>query len=308
MTDSEKKRNWTMNKVVILTGASSGMGRASILPLLRAGFDLVLAARRIELLNVLVKEVESQGGKAIAVETDLRDEGDTERLFKTAMETCGRIDVLINVAGDNIIIPGEYVTRDMIRSIHEVNTFAPIQLMSLATPVMRAQGGGRIINVTSAASFFGGPFSGPYNASKASLERFTDTLRIEVRKFNIRVSSVISGNIKTPMWANAQINTRQTVNLDSSNPYTEMLLRGAELGEKTINTVAKGPEVIAKSILHAATAKRPKARYFVPFDSFMQCLIGRLLPAEVAVYAANKVLAKKPKKTDFVMDLPDDIV
>jgi NAD(P)-dependent dehydrogenase (short-subunit alcohol dehydrogenase family) len=173
---------------------------------------------------------------------------------------------------------------------------------------MRKQGGGRIINVTSAASFFGGPFSGPYNASKASIERYTDTMRIEVRKFNIRVSSVISGNIKTPMWVNTQVNTREAVKMDDSNPYRSMLLRGAELGEETINKVAKDPEVIARCILHAATAKRPKARYYAPFDSFMQCFLGRAIPAELPVFIANILLGRKPQKTEFIINIPDDIV
>lgn len=296
-----------MNKVAILTGASSGMGRASIMPLIRAGFDLVLGARRIEVLQDLVREVERQGGKAIAVQTDLLDEGSTRNLFDTAMEVHGRVDALVNVAGDNIIIPAEYVTREMIRKLHEINVFAPAQLMSLAAPVMRNQGGGRIINVTSAASFFASPFSGPYNASKASLERFTDTMRIEVRKFGIRVSSVISGNVKTPMWVYAPANTLREIKFDESNPYASMLLKGAEHAEKALK-IAKGPDVIAACIVHAATARRPKARYHVPFDSRLACFTGRALPAEIPVYVVNKILARTPQKTEFVLNVPEDVL
>lgn len=297
-----------MTKVAILTGASSGIGRASIMPLSNAGFDLVLAARRIERLNDLVKEVEAQGGKAMAVQTDLYEEDSTQNLFDKAMEAHGRVDVLVNVAGDNTIIPAEYVTRDMIRQMHEINSFAPIHLMTLAAPVMRKQGGGRMITVTSAASFSGGPLAGPYNSSKASVERFIDTIRAEVRNFNIWVSSVISGSVKTPMWKTGPENTRKCVKLDDANPYTNMMLRGAELGEGTINNQAKGPEVIADCILHAATAKRPKARYFVPFDSKIQCLLGRIVPVEILISIGNRLLGKEAKKTDFVINLPDDIV
>ena len=161
-----------MKKVAVLTGASSGMGRASIMPLSKAGFELVLAARRIEILNDLVKEVEAQGGKAIAVQTDLEDEDSTRNLFDTAMDAHGRIDAMINVAGYTFAIPGEYVSRDLLRKFHEINCFAPVQLMTLAAPVMRAQGSGRIITVTSAAAYFGGHFAGPYNASKSSCELF----------------------------------------------------------------------------------------------------------------------------------------
>ena len=97
-----------------------------------------------------------------------------------------------------------------------------------------------MITVTSAASFFGGHFAGPYNSSKASVERFIDTIRAELRNFSIRVSSVVSGAIKTPMWKTGPENTKEHVNLDESNPYTNMMLRGAELGEEVEHPAASG--------------------------------------------------------------------
>ena len=296
-----------MKKVAVLTGASSGMGRASIMPLAKAGFELVLAARRVEILNALVKEVEAQGGKAMAVQTDLLDEDSTKNLFDTAMDCHGRVDAMINVAGDTFPLPGEFVSRDLLRRMHEINSFAPIQLMTLAAPVMRAQGGGRLITVTSAAAYFGGHFAGFYNASKSSCEMFCDTLRMELRRFNIRVSTVVAGNIRTPMWAHTAQKTRDSMKWDDSNPYKDMLLRGAELAEDSIRKVGKPPGVIADCILHAATAKRPKPRYYKPIDSKIQSLVlGRIVPVELAVLIANRVLSKKPKKTEFTIDLPDD--
>ena len=296
-----------MKKVAVLTGASSGMGRASIMPLSKAGFELVLAARRIEILNDLVKEVEAQGGKAIAVQTDLEDEDSTRNLFDTAMDAHGRIDAMINVAGYTFAIPGEYVSRDLLRKFHEINCFAPVQLMTLAAPVMRAQGSGRIITVTSAAAYFGGHFAGPYNASKSSCELFCDTLRAELSNFNIQVSTVVAGNIRTPMWKSTPEGTRQHVPWDDSNPYRNMLYRGAELAEETIRKVGKPPKVIADCILHAATAKRPKPRYFQPIDAKIQAFVlGRMIPVRLSGFIANRILNKKAQKTEFVVNLPDD--
>ncbi len=178
------------DKVVIITGASSGIGRATALALARERARLVVVARRRELLDQLVTEVRSRGGSAIALVLDLRLRENVETMIAGTLGQFGRIDVLINNAGFGYYGSVENTPQPVVREIFDLNFEAPLLAAQLVIPIMRAQGGGHIVNISSVAGKRGLPFSGIYCATKFALNGLSEALRLEVRNDNIDVTIV----------------------------------------------------------------------------------------------------------------------
>lgn len=177
-------------KVIIITGASSGIGRAAALALGREKTRLVLVARRRELLDRLAAEIGSNGGSAEPLALDLAQRENVERMMRAAHERFGRIDVLINNAGFGYYGTVEKTPQSIVREIFDLNFEAPLLAVQLAIPIMRAQGGGHIINISSVAGKRGLPLSGIYCATKFALHGLSEALRLEVRNDNIQVTII----------------------------------------------------------------------------------------------------------------------
>lgn len=178
------------DKVIIITGASSGIGRATALALARERTRLVLVARRRELLDQLVEEIRSRGGSASALVLDLRLREDVEAMITATVGQFGRIDVLINNAGFGYYGSVENTPQSVVREIFDLNFEAPLVAAQRAIPIMRAQGGGHIVNISSVAGKRGLPFSGIYSSTKFALNGLSEALRLEVRSDNIDVTIV----------------------------------------------------------------------------------------------------------------------
>lgn len=172
--------------VVLVTGASSGIGAATARLAAERGARVVLAARRADRIDRLAAELPD----ALAVQTDLRDPAQIVRLVDAALERYGRVDVLVNNAGQGLHVPVEQLQLDDLRSVTELNFYAPLLAMQAVIPPMRRQGGGSIVNVSSMTSRMVLPGVGGYSATKSALNLLSQVARRELEPDGIVVSVV----------------------------------------------------------------------------------------------------------------------
>ena len=174
--------------VIVITGASSGIGAATARAAARAGARVVLAARREERIRDLAAEI---GGGAIAVRCDVTDRAQVDALARAALDAFGRVDVLVNNAGQGLQSSIEDLALDDLRAVLELNLVAPLAAMQAVLPAMRAQGAGAIVNVSSGTTFADVPGTGGYVASKVALERLSAIARAELAGTGVVVSTLI---------------------------------------------------------------------------------------------------------------------
>ena len=193
---NERQRH---RQVIVITGASSGMGAASARYLADKGASVVLGARRSERIEALAAEIVDGGGKAVAVETDVTSRDDVANLVDTAVATFGRIDVLINNAGLMPLSPLDRLKVDEWDRMIDVNIKGVLHGIAAALPHMRAQKSGHIINVSSVAGhkLFAG--SAVYSATKFAVRALSDGLREEMAPHNIRTTIISPGAVRTEL-------------------------------------------------------------------------------------------------------------
>ncbi|MCS6816676.1 MAG: SDR family NAD(P)-dependent oxidoreductase [Blastocatellia bacterium] len=263
------------NRIVIITGASSGIGEATARRLAREGAVVVLAARRRERLERLAEEIAASGGHALAIPTDITVEADRRRLVERTMETYGRVDALVNNAGYGQRGPIECVPIEAIRQNFETNLFALIALTQLVIPILRTQGRGRIVNVSSVAGRIARPFSAVYDATKHALEAISDGLRGELAPFGIHVIVIEPGFIQTEFLHVANEVSRSA--LERSHPYAPFLADLDRRYERWRRWAGR-PEDVAAVIMRALTEARPRPRYAVPKHARLLLALKRWIP------------------------------
>jgi short-subunit dehydrogenase len=185
----QTKRDLT-GKIIILTGASAGIGEATARELAAAGATLVLAARREGRLNKLAEEIKSEASGVLVVRTDLNEQGDIQRLVWKTLSAFGRVDVLLNIAGWGAYGWIEDSKPDHLQKQFAVNVLAQLYLIRLVVPVMKDHGGGHIINISSYASRIAVPPQTIYAGTKYAIEGLSDGLRRELLPWNVKVSRV----------------------------------------------------------------------------------------------------------------------
>lgn len=264
------------NRVAIVTGASSGIGEASAARLARAGFRVVAVARRIDRLEALAKDLAAEGHEVMPLQVDLASAEETGRLVELTVATWHRIDVLVNNAGYSPASANEQLERRDIQHIFDVNLFSQLQLAGLVTPVMRQQGGGRIINVGSMAAGVAAPLAVSYAATKAGIEAASDCLRLELAPWNIEVSLVVPGFVTTEVFDNAR-EQGKSLREDPANPYRELMFDLDAFSQAQLKR-ALAPDDVAKTIERAATAARPAARYYAPRAGRLQRALLACMP------------------------------
>jgi NADP-dependent 3-hydroxy acid dehydrogenase YdfG len=195
--------------VILITGASSGIGAAVARLFCERGWRAVLAARRTDRLEALVQEIQARGGEALAVTTDVTAVGQLERLVKAALDRFGRIDVLFNNAGFGRLDWLEQLDLQAdIAAQVGVNLTASIQLTSLVLPHMIARRRGIIINMSSLAGWVGTPTYSVYAASKFGMRGFTEALRREIGGYGVKVCGIYPGGVDTEFAEKAHIRRR----------------------------------------------------------------------------------------------------
>ena len=201
-------------KTVVITGASSGMGAAAARHLAAKGAAVVLGARRVDRIEALVAEIVAAGGKAVAVATDVTRRDDLQRLVGAAVDTYGRVDVLINNAGIMPLSPLERVKIDEWDQMIDVNLMGVLYGVAAALPHMIAQKSGHIINISSVAGhkLFGG--SAVYSATKFAVRALSEGLRQEMAPHNIRTTIISPGAVKTELLDHISETDVQKANQD----------------------------------------------------------------------------------------------
>lgn len=188
----------------VITGATSGIGRETALQFARGGVSVVVAGRREERLRQLVSEIESTGGQALGVVTDVAEQDQVDRLIESAVEGFGRIDTLVNNAGVAFAGRFDQMTLEDFRRVMDVNFWGAVYASKAVVPRMREQrGGGVIINVSSIFGKRGMPFQTAYCASKFALAGFSEALRAEVMSNGIDVSTIFPGAVETEIFESA---------------------------------------------------------------------------------------------------------
>ena len=273
-------------KVILITGASSGIGFDAAARLAKQGHRVYAAARRIEKMEPL-KEF-----GVLSIKMDVTDEASMVSGVQSIIDAEGRIDVLVNNAGYGYLGAIENVTLEEARRQLEVNLFGLARLTQLVLPQMRKQGGGLIINTSSIAGKAVLLFGGWYNVSKFAVEAFSDALRVETKPFGIKVCLIEPGGIKTDWGLIAADNLKAS---SISTAYEEPGLKMAEAMRWAYNSnLLSPPQRIGKIIAKAVNARRPRTRYragagahslvalhaIMP-DRWWDALIGKLGKAKV---------------------------
>ncbi len=263
--------NTKQKQIILLTGASSGIGYDTARMLAEQGHKVYAAARRTELMTPLLDL------GVTVIKMDVTDEVSMQEGVNLVLKKEGRIDTLINNAGYGYFGAIENVTMGEARRQLEVNVFGLARLCQLVLPTMRKQGKGRIINTASVAGKAVLYFGGWYNVSKFSVEAFSDALRMEMKPFGIDVVMIEPGGIKTEWGFIAADHLAES---SKGTPYEEAALREAEMLRKvySMNLLSK-PAVVAKAICRAVNSRRPKVRYRVGMASGAMVFFHWLLPA-----------------------------
>jgi NAD(P)-dependent dehydrogenase (short-subunit alcohol dehydrogenase family) len=229
--------------VVLITGASSGIGAATALAFDRAGARVAVAARRAERLEKLVERM----ADALAVPTDLADPAAAAAMVDATVRHFGAIDVLINNAATITMAPGDRTRTEDVRRSLETNFIGPMVATNQAVKHMRRRGGGHIINISSPAAALGIPFLGPYTASKAALSGWTRSLQAEWQGTGVVVSEYLPGNVATGAQAESEFGPigGEVFEDPGQHPLTRALAR------------PQGPERIAADLVDLVRRPRP---------------------------------------------------
>ncbi|MGG6270310.1 SDR family oxidoreductase [Leptolyngbya sp. AN03gr2] len=250
------------SQVVLITGASAGIG-AALAQLLAdrfPGVRLILAARSIDKLDRIADRARESGAEVLTVATDMGQPEQVKALAQIAIDKFGRVDVLVNNAGYGQMGPIELIPIDLVQRQFQVNVIGAIGLIQALIPVMRDQGGGKIINVSSLGGRIAFPFFGLYSASKFALESLSDSLRRELAPFNIRVSVIEPGPVTTEFFEVVEREVDTTMPDGKNTPY-RAAFENLENLDRLTRSQAWSSERVAAVIVKAIVAKRPQPRY-----------------------------------------------
>ena len=257
-----------MKKIILITGASSGIGKATARLLLQDGHTVYGASRSLEKM----KDIQQMGVHTL--EMDVSKDDSMQEGIAQIMEAEGYIDVLINNAGYGSYGALEDTPMEEARYQFEVNVFGLARLCQLVLPKMRAQRSGTIINISSIGGKIGEPHGSWYHATKFAVEGLSDCLRLELRQFNINVVVIEPGAIKTEWNTIARQNLRE---VSGDTAYRDLVEKHAKLLEKG-DEQASDPIVVAKTIRKAVNAHKPKTRYATGKGAKIILFLRKILP------------------------------
>ncbi len=274
-----------INKTILVTGCSSGIGLCCAQELKRHGFRVFASARK----TADVEQLQAQGFEA--VQLDLADSQSITLAVEQVLEkTGGQLYALFNNAAYGQPGAVEDLRREVLQEQFETNVFGTQELTNLIIPVMRQQGYGRIIYNGSVLGIIALPFRGAYNASKYALEGLTDTLRLELYGSGIGVSIIEPGPVTSKFRKNAFLKYQE--NIDKEQSFFKTSYEGMEARLKKQGTAAPftlPPEAVFKKLQHALESKHPKAHYYVTFPTYLFGTLKRILPTRGLDWVLRKV-------------------
>jgi NAD(P)-dependent dehydrogenase (short-subunit alcohol dehydrogenase family) len=245
--------------IALITGCSTGIGRATSAVLAAAGYQVVATARQPAILDGL--------DVATALRLDVTDASSIHTAVQAVLQRYGRIDALVNNAGYALRGAVEEVDVEAVRGMFDTNVLGLIRMVQAVSPIMRREKSGRIINVGSLAGKFGGPANGTYAATKHAVEALSDAMRWELAPFGIQVILIEPGAIRTDFEKTVERNSGGVIACPES-PYAALYERVATANER-FRANQPGPEAVASVILTALRAEHPHARYpaAIPFPA-----------------------------------------
>jgi NAD(P)-dependent dehydrogenase (short-subunit alcohol dehydrogenase family) len=265
-------------RTVLITGTSTGIGRATALHLDRLGWSVYAGVRRDADADALRA---TATGRLTPVHLDVTDAASIEAAAEMVSAAVGDVGLhgLVNNAGIAVAAPVEFLPPEQFRRQFEVNVVGQIAVTQAMIPLLRAARG-RIVNMSSIGGRLASPMMAPYNASKFALEALTDVLRVELRPWGIEVVAIEPGAIATPIWEKS---------LAAADDLLAMLPAAAqELYGPSIEAARRqarhlaatgiAPEAVARAVTHALSARRPRSRYVVGRDAQVGVLLARFMP------------------------------
>lgn len=275
-------------KNILITGCSSGIGFDAVFALKERGHKVIASCRGVEDVQKLRK---------LGVDVVQLDVSDSESIILALPEvlalTQGRLDVLINNAGYGQAGALEDISRKVLRKQFETNVFGLLELTNLVIPIMRKQGQGRIINVSSILGVISLPFRGAYNASKYAVEGISDTLRLELSGSGIKIITVEPGPIESKFRDNVVDGSLKAIDIHSSvyNKQYQFMLNEYKQ-KKSDSFFTKKTDAVITCFIHAIEAKRPKIKYPVTLPAHLLIFLKRFLSTRLL----DKLLLTSSKK------------
>jgi NAD(P)-dependent dehydrogenase (short-subunit alcohol dehydrogenase family) len=282
--------------LALITGASTGIGRATALRLAGAGWTVLAGVRDTSAGERLVQEA-GAAGRLLPLALEVTDTAQiaaaAARVEQEAAEAGGSgpggLDALVNNAGIGIGGPLELISADDLRRQFEVNVFAQVAVTQALLPALR-RASGRIVFVSSIGGRVAMAFTAPYAASKHAIEAFGDALRVELRSSGVQVALVEPGSVATPIWDKAKVEAEAvSIPPELHQQYGHVQAAMTKVLEDTARRGVP-PEQVAETIERALTAAHMKARYVVGRDAKVMLLVRRMLPDLVFDRVARRVL------------------
>jgi NAD(P)-dependent dehydrogenase (short-subunit alcohol dehydrogenase family) len=270
----------------LITGASTGIGRATALKLAAGGWTVLAGVRNPQAGEQLAAD---GGERVIPITLEVTDQAQIEQAADAVRERGGRLDALVNNAGIGIGGPLELISGEDLRRQFEVNVFAQVAVTQAMLPALR-RAGGRIAFISSIGGRVAMAFTAPYAASKHAIEAFADALRVELRSSGVQVALIEPGSVATPIWDKGRADAdRLSIPPELQEQYGKV---PAAMDKVMRDTGRRGvpAEQVAETIERALTASRMRARYVVGRDAWAMLSARRLLPAHVFDALARRVL------------------
>lgn len=250
------------SQVALVTGSSSGIGRATALALARKGFVTFATMRDLGKRQVIESEAKTDSKNLRVVQLDVTKDASVKSAVDSVLSEAGRIDLLVNNAGFGTTGAFEDLLIDELRQQFETNVFGVVRVTQAVLPTMRKQRSGRIINISSGAGRFGYPGGSAYIGSKFALEGISEALAYELDPFGIKVSLIEPGFIRTDFPSDMVIAKKSK---DPGSPYAQMMQAMSAMSKKFMEN-ASPPELVADIVVKAATDTSPKLRYLAGKD------------------------------------------
>jgi short-subunit dehydrogenase len=277
-------------QIVLITGATAGIGRRTALDLARAGHRVFATGRRVDALTKLKEEAKGLSLEVLTLDVTKQSSIDAAKAALMEATEGQPVDVLINNAGYGLVGPLEDISDAQLRAQYETNVFGLMAMTRAFLPEMRERGSGKIINVSSMGGKVTFPFMGAYNSTKYAIESMSDALRVELRPFGVHVVLIEPGAIHTE-FADVALGGA-TASPDS--PWASAIADAEEMRKK-FDSTAVGPEHVSRAIARAINATRPSARYVAPRRTYFALWAFRVIPTRImdALLAAASGLTKK---------------
>ena len=250
------------NKTALVTGCSSGIGYSTCLLLARNNFKVYGTVRNLSKAKKIQEVIDKEKIPLKIILLDVNDSESIHNAIRDILYDSGKIDVLINNAGYGMFGPIEDITTEDVKLQFETNFFGVIRLIKEIVPIMRKQGNGTIVNISSMVGRFGVPLNAAYVSSKFAIEGLSESISYELAEFGIKIIVIEPGVVQTNFFNNLKIN-----GLDTSSPYYELMKKRVSFLKTAMKNSPTSSSQVASTILDALNSKRPEFRYVIGTDA-----------------------------------------